>query len=123
MLFYKESGEVSSEIWDVLLYQVLTELGQLEQRSEFYQAHLCLHEAGGNGDQYEAIKDSIHKQYYSETSSKLWEHLDTFLHELNELSSKAFGRSFDKHPRLPLILRHNEFVKNTFLAVRRHHFG
>ncbi|CAJ1949354.1 unnamed protein product [Cylindrotheca closterium] len=124
MLFYKESGDVSSEVWDVLLYQVLTEQGQLEQRNEFYQAHLCLQQSGdGNADQYEAIKERIHEQYYSETSSKLWEHLDTFLNELNDLSSKAFGRSFDKHPRLPLILRHNEFVKNTFLAVRQRHFG
>ena len=27
------------------------------------------------------------------------------------------------HPRLPLILRHNEFVRNTFLTVRARYFG
>lgn len=123
MLFFKDSGEASSEVWDVLLYQVLTEQGQLEQRNEFYHAHLNLQQAGGNLDQYKAIKERIHEQYYSQTSSKLWEHLDTFLNDLNELTSKANGRSFDKHPRLPLILKHNEFVKNTFLAVRQRYFG
>jgi hypothetical protein len=112
MLFYKDTGDVSPEVWDILLYQVLGEKDEVK-RQQFYAAHV-------NGD-YET-KQLIHEQYYPETSTKLWEHVDTFLNELIELSGKAYGRDFKTHPRLPLILRHNEFVKNNFLAVRSRYF-
>ena len=73
-----------------------------------------------NGD--DATKQSIHEQYYAETSAKLLEHIDSFLLQLDELSGKAYGRDVKDHPRLPLILRHNQFVKETFLAVRSRYF-
>eukprot|EP00568_Trieres_chinensis_P013518 CAMPEP_0183305984 /NCGR_PEP_ID=MMETSP0160_2-20130417/10549_1 /TAXON_ID=2839 ORGANISM="Odontella Sinensis, Strain Grunow 1884" /NCGR_SAMPLE_ID=MMETSP0160_2 /ASSEMBLY_ACC=CAM_ASM_000250 /LENGTH=329 /DNA_ID=CAMNT_0025469277 /DNA_START=51 /DNA_END=1040 /DNA_ORIENTATION=+ len=111
MLFYKDTGDVSEEVWDVLLYLALSnnELKQLE----LYQAHM-------NGD-YET-KRFLHEQYHMETSAKLLEHIDTSLNQLDELSGKANGGEANGHPRLPLILRHNEFVRNTFLAVRSRHF-
>ena len=111
MLFFK-TGDVAQEVWDILLYQVLNE-NDSKQR-EFYQAHM-------NGD-YET-KQSIHEQYYQETAAILLEHIDGFLHKLDELSAKAHERDMNDHPRLPLILRHNYFVRNTFLAVRSRYFG
>lgn len=112
MLFYKDTGDVSAEVWDILLYQVLSEK-DISKRQEFYAAHM-------NGDS--ATKQLLHERHYTETSAKLWEHIDTFLNELNLLSDKACGRDFETHPRLPLILRHNEFVKMNFLAVRSRYF-
>ena len=44
--------------------------------------------------------------------------VDTFLESLEELERKSYGKSYDEHPWLPLILRHNEFVKQTFQRVR-----
>ena len=67
-------------------------------------------------------KQALHEQYYPETSQKLLEHIDDFIHQLDELSSKSMGRDINEHPRLPLILRHNEFVRNSFLAVRARFF-
>eukprot|EP00980_Cylindrotheca_fusiformis_P029180 scaffold22742_cov139-Cylindrotheca_fusiformis.AAC.13 len=112
MLFYKDSGDVSPEVWDILLYQVLTETDK-GTRQEFYAAHM-------NGDY--ATKQRIHEQYYPATSGKLFEHIDSLLAELDGLSAKAVGRDFETNPRLPLILRHNEFVKKNFLAVRSRYF-
>uniref|UniRef100_A0A7S1YVE7 SET domain-containing protein n=1 Tax=Ditylum brightwellii TaxID=49249 RepID=A0A7S1YVE7_9STRA len=112
MLFFKDSGDVSQEVWDVLLYQVLGENDEWKQK-EFYEAHM-------NGD-YDT-KESIHEQYRSQTMAKLLDHIDSFLYQLEKLSEKTYGRSVDDHPRLPLILRHNEFVRDTFLTVRSRYF-
>jgi hypothetical protein len=110
MLFYT-NGDVSEEVWDILLYMALgkTDPGIQQQ---FYQAHM-------NGDY--ATKQSIHEQYYPLTAKKLADHIDSFLAQLGGLEKKVdYGGKVaaDDHPRLPLILRHNEFLKNIFLAVR-----
>lgn len=107
MLFYKDSGEVSEEVWDVLLYQVLANNRDVQQA--FYNAHM-------QGDA--ATKAAIHEQYSLETCTALKKHVDTFLKQLDDLQAKSAGKNFDEHPRLPLILRHNEFVKETFLRVK-----
>jgi hypothetical protein len=113
MLFYKDTGDVSEEVWDVLLYQILS-ASNVASRRTFYQAHM-------NGDY--ATKQAFHQQYYPETSAKLKEHIDTFLQELDELSAKACNMNVNQHPRAPLILKHNELVKNSFLAVRARYFS
>lgn len=107
MLFYKDSGEVSEEVWDVLLYQALANERDVQQA--FYNAHM-------QGDA--ATKASIHQQYFLETSTALQSHVDKFLKLLEDLSLKSEGKDYNEHPRLPLILRHNEFVKETFLKVK-----
>ena len=68
-----------------------------------------------------ATKQYIHEQYYPLTAKKLANHINTFLAELAALEKKVdYGGKVaaDDHPRLPLVLRHNEFVKNIFLTVR-----
>lgn len=111
LLFYKDTGDVSDEVWDILLYMALGETDPATQQ-QFYQAHM-------NGD-YET-RQSIHEQYYPLTAAKLTEHIDTFLDELDGFKRKGeYGGKVaaEDHPRLPLVLRHNEFVRSTFEAVR-----
>lgn len=115
MLFYKDTGDLSEEVWDILLCIGLGEHDKGKQQ-EFYNAHM-------NGD-YET-KQSIHEQYYPQTAAKLLEYIDSVLQELDLRSGKAkYGGKVagNDHPRLPLILRQNEFAKNTFLAVRCRYF-
>lgn len=45
-------------------------------------------------------------------------HVDTLLLELEELKKKTDGKDPNTHPRLPIIMKHNEFVKQTFLKVQ-----
>jgi hypothetical protein len=111
MLFYKDTGEVSEEVWDILLYTALGETDPAIQQ-QFYQAHM-------NGDY--ATKQYIHEQYYPLSAAKLADHIDIFLDDLDGLERKGeYGAKVaaDDHPRLPLLLRHNQFVRNTFLTVR-----
>ena len=107
MLFFHETGDVSQEVWDVLLYQNLS--SNREAQQALYQAHMT-----GDAD----TKNAIHEQFFPETLASLRNHVDSFLVQLDELSAKAVGKDFNEHPRLPLILRHNEFVKDTFLTVK-----
>lgn len=108
MLFYKETGDISEEVWDIMLYQILGTKNKDDQLA-FYNAHMS-----GDGE----TKNAIHQHYFADTAAALLDHVDTFLIQLDELSAKADGKSLDEHPRLPLILQHNEFVKRTFLTVK-----
>ena len=107
MLFYHDTGDVSEEVWDVLLYKVLENNRDVQQ--SFYQAHM-------QGDT--ATKASIHEQYFCETATALQRHVDTFLQQLDGLAAKKVGKDINEHPRLPLIMKHSEFVKETFLKVK-----
>lgn len=110
MLFYRGTGEISDEVWDVLLYQVLElEEDDPSMKDALYQAHM-------NGDA--ATKRQLHERFFAQTSMALKDHVDSFLRELDELSANADGKDVGDHPRLPLIMRHNEFVKRTFLDVK-----
>jgi hypothetical protein len=107
MLFYKDTGEVSAEVWDVLLYQILESNPEVQQT--FYQAHMS-----GDSD----TKQAIQQHYFLETQAALKNHVDSFLNQLGALMIKADGRDISQHPRLPLIMSHNEFVRQTFLNVQ-----
>lgn len=107
MLFYK-NGQVSQEVWDVLLYQILGAEDPNTQQT-FYQAHM-------NGDM--ETKQAMHQHYFYQTLVALQNHVDGFLRDLDQLSQKAVDKDVNVLPRLPLIMQHNEVVKQTFLAVQ-----
>lgn len=112
MLFCNDGG-ISNEVWDVLLYELL-KVSPDEQQS-FYQAHT-------SGD--EGIKASYHEQYFAQTYQAIQSHVTYILNEINELgigieTQMAQGQDAQRHPRLPLIMGHNEFVKMTFDNVQK----
>lgn len=109
LLFYKETGEISIEVYDVQLYSILkkNDPGMAQQ---FYQAVR-------NGD--DETKNQFHQHYFEYTKESLQKHVDSFLGDLEKLCNKA--KSYDplKHPRVPVIVQHNEFVQKTFLKVKQ----
>lgn len=107
MLFYN-TGDVSEQVYDVLLYQILDR--------EDRQAQQALYDAHMRGDV--ETKNAIHQHYADQTMAALNKHVDQFLRQLDELSVKAAGKDINEHPRLPLISQHNEFVRETFLRVK-----
>lgn len=117
MLFYK-SGEVADEVWDIFLYDVLNNVNSNEQQ-QLMNAHRT-------GDY--STKLALHEKYYTETSTALLAHIDNFIEDIDTLLHKAETVGVNdptnspyikyEHPRLPLIHRHNLFVRETFQAVR-----
>ena len=108
MLFFKDTGDISQEVWDVVLYDKVLK-SNANVRQQFYNAHM-------NGDA--ATKQAIHQQYMYETATEIKTHVDKFLTQLEALCEKAEGKDINEHPRLPLILKHNEFVRKTFINVK-----
>ncbi|KAL9188859.1 hypothetical protein ACHAXT_011349 [Thalassiosira profunda] len=116
MLFYK-SGEVADEVWDIFLYTHLSATNLDDQ-----QALMTAHRTGD----YES-KLALHEAYYVDTSAALLDHVDGFLEDIDKLIEKADTIGVTdpnsvyirfEHPRLPLIHRHNLFVRETFQNVR-----
>ena len=107
LLFYK-NGEISPQVYDLVLYSILKTDPNFEL-APFFDA--CM-----NGD--EETKNAYHGQYFSYTLDYLKGHVDTTLATLDTLSAKAATYDPASHPRAPLILQHNAFVKQTFEAVK-----
>ena len=72
-------------------------------------------------------KLALHEKYYSATSAALLEHVDGFIADIDKLIAKAETIGVNdpnsvyikfEHPRLPLIHKHNLFVRETFQNVR-----
>lgn len=108
MLFYP-SGDISPEIFDVLLYLILGEKSGRQEQKVFYDA--CL-----NGD--EETKMAYLNQYFYEIYGRIKKHVDKFLGDLQELEGKAIRVDKDIHPRIGMIREHNEFVRAIFLRVK-----
>ena len=107
LLFYK-NGDISPEVYDLVLYSILKTDPNFEL-APFFDA--CM-----SGD--DETKNAYHGQYFSYTLDYLKNHVDSTLAELDRLSAKAQSYDPATHPRVPLILEHNAFVKQTFEAVK-----
>jgi len=108
LLFYKDTGEISPQVYDVALYYVLKK-SDPGLADGFYQAIM-------NGD--EATKSQYHDQYWQYTKEEMQKHVDGTLRDLDKWSAKAQSYDLNTHPRVPLILHHNQFVKETFMNVK-----
>ena len=109
MLFYSDTGDVSEEVYDVILYQILSETSNWQGQREFYTACIT------NDTE---LKSEYHAMYIGQTMMKLKNHVDTFLKDLDDLYDKARAKDVMKHPRLPLILSHNNYIQSTFMTVK-----
>jgi hypothetical protein len=110
MVFYR-NGEVAREVWDVLLFSWLERTpGMADAKTAFYQAHV----SGDDPTKYE-----LHERYQHETCTALLKHVDTVLTDVEQLTKmmKQFQNN-DRHPRLPLLLRHHAMVIGTFRNVK-----
>ena len=108
MLFYKDTGEASQEVWDVFLYNSVLRYHHEKDKQAFLDAHK-------NGDS--RLKKEIHAKHYSETVAALQKHVQNVLDLLETLLDKAANES-TALPRLDLIMRYNRFVKLIFLQVQ-----
>eukprot|EP00980_Cylindrotheca_fusiformis_P028586 scaffold22613_cov126-Cylindrotheca_fusiformis.AAC.6 len=109
LLFYKDTGDISMEVYDVILYSILRK-NDPNLAQGFYQAVLS-----GDVD----TKNQFHEQYFAYTKEELQKHVDGTLRNLEKWSSQAESYDPITHPRVPVILKHNSFVKESFLRVKQ----
>lgn len=67
-------------------------------------------------------KFAIHEKFYTETSAALLEHVNGIIEEIDKVIKKSEAHEVyikNEHQRLPVIHRHNQFVRETFANVRQ----
>ena len=111
LVFYVENGGIAEEVWDVVLVMMLLENGDPDTQQQFYNAHMQ-----GQGE----IKAQLHQFYMPQTCARLLQHVDETLGELCkcEKTMDAGGMGL-VHKNLPMIRRHNDFVRQTFTKVKK----
>lgn len=109
LLFYKDTGDIAMPVYDTVLYSILmkNDPGTAENFAG----------AVRSGD--EATKSEYHGQYFPYTKEELQKHVDSTLRDIDGWMAKASSYDPSTHPRAPLILQHNEFVKETFSRVKQ----
>jgi hypothetical protein len=103
MVFSTTDGSIADEVWDVILFSILEQAPALQ--NAFYQAHV---------DGTNEVKATMHQKFRLESAIVLKKHVDGTLQELGKLLHSMDGLDFDKHARLPMIQKHNQFVHQVF---------
>jgi len=109
LLFDVSTGEVSSQVWDLFLYSLLLENNEVENAQAFHTA--C-------ATRDESTKQAYHGHYFAYTLNSLKQFVDGTINEIDMLSNKASSYDAYTHPRVPMILAHNDLVKSTFQKVQ-----
>ena len=104
LLIQTETGEIAPPVWDTFLYDFLI-------KNDYNTAQqFCL--AVQNGD--ESSKEQYHTEYFSYTIDALKKHVYSILNDAGKLTKKANKMDLAKHPRVPVIVAHNQLVSQTF---------
>jgi len=107
LLFQTESGEIAPKVWDIFLYEILENNDQ-GAADNFYVA--CK-----TND--EAAKQEIHNQYFQYTLEALREHVYKIVNDVGQLTMQAQSYDLQTHPRVPVIVAHNNLVRDTFVQT------
>jgi hypothetical protein len=103
-LFQTQTGEIAPKVWDIFLYELLQN-NDPDSAGAFYTA--CV-----NND--EATKQQYHDHYFQYTLESLRNHVYEILGSVDQLNMKAQSYDLETHPRVPVIMAHNNLVKSTF---------
>jgi hypothetical protein len=107
LLFNTVTGEITPKVWDVFLYDLLqnNDPGSAQQ--------FCI--ACQNGD--ESTKEAYHNQYFAYTLESLKQHVYGIMEDAQKLTAIAQAYDLETHPRVPVIVAHNQLVLQTFAAT------
>lgn len=104
LLIQTESGDIAPAVWDVFLYAILQQ-NDPAQADQFYMA-VKMND--------EATKKQFQDSYFAYTLGSLKEHIYSILGEVDSLTMKAQSYDLNTHPRVPVIVAHNNLVRSTF---------
>jgi len=104
LLFQTESGEIAPKVWDVFLYEMLQNNDQGAAENFFV--------ACKTND--EGTKEEYHNSYFQYTLDALKTHVYSILGDVDQLTMNAQSYDLQSHPRVPVIVAHNNLVRDTF---------
>lgn len=104
LLIQTQTGEIAPRVWDIFLYEMLQN-NDPNSADAFYVA--CK-----TND--EATKQQYHDHYFQYTLDALKNHVYSILGDVDQLSMQAQSYDLATHPRVPVIVAHNNLVRDTF---------
>ena len=107
LLFDVNTGDISSQVWDVFLYELLQNNDE-GAANEFWIA--CK-----TND--EDVKQEYHTYYFEYTLYALKEHVNGVLGDVTYLTMNAQNYDVSLHRRIPNIIAHNNLVYDTFVMT------
>jgi hypothetical protein len=92
------------QVWDLFLYEILVnnDPGAAEA---YFVAVKC---------NDEATKQQYQDQYFQYTLDSMKQHVYSILSDVDTLTAKAQNYDLNTHPRVPVIVAHNNLVRDTF---------
>lgn len=104
LLFQTETGEIAPHVWDLFLYKVLKD-NDMNAANQFMVAVKT-----NDG----AAQQQFQNNYFPYAVQALKEHVGGILNDVNQLTMKAQSYDLNTHPRVPVIVAHNNLVRDTF---------
>jgi len=108
LLFGTESGEIGSRVWNLFLYKLLKDNNDPNAQ--------VLLDAVRKKDSSTA--KALSEQYFQYTHQALTQHVDSTINLIDELTARANSYDVSTHPRVPVIVAHNNLVRETFVKVQ-----
>ena len=96
--------EIAPKVWDIFLYEILQN-NDPNAAQQFYMA-------AQNND--EATKEQYKEQYFQYTLDALKQHIYGIMADCENLTYRAQSYDLNTHPRVPVIVAHNQLVSQTF---------
>ncbi|KAL7528749.1 hypothetical protein ACHAXR_002607, partial [Thalassiosira sp. AJA248-18] len=104
LLFQTDTGEIAPKVWDIFLYSILQQ-NDPSSAQQFCQA--CQMNDEGTKEQY-------HSEYFAYTLDALKQHVYSIMSDCENLTMRAQSYDLQSHPRVPVIVAHNQLVSQTF---------
>jgi hypothetical protein len=60
----------------------------------------------------------LNQQYFQYTHLALLQHVESIIATVDELTARASSYDVRTHPRVPVIVAHNNIVRDTFVKVQ-----
>ena len=108
-MIYRDDGAISNAVWDSTLHVTLSQ--KPDEQKAFYEARI--------NDDAETFQ-ALHRKYRLEIALSLKNHAEAVLNTEYLVPSDQELSKIDvkKHPRLPMILKHNRFMRKVFGNVK-----
>ncbi len=104
LLVQTQTGEIAPKVWDIFLYEML-------QNNDPNSADAFYVSCKTND---EATKQQYHDHYFQYTLDALKNHVYSILSDVDQLTMQAQSYDLATHPRVPVIVAHNNLVRDTF---------
>ena len=113
LLFGTDTGEIGTRVWNLFLYKLLKD--NQDPNADVLRSAVWNKNAG--------TITQLNQQYFQYTQQALVQHVDSTIGLIDQLTAKANTYDVRTHPRVPVIVAHNNLVRDTLVKVQAQLYG